>query len=480
MKLVARYLCLVAIVILTACAVQLPANESPTGIPSLWSTPPISTSETRLAQLNDWWSQFDDPLLPALIHDAQNASPQMAQALARVAEARALARQAGAARAPSANGSASIERSKQTDGLKEPAFTDGQLSIDASWELDIFGGLRHAADAAATRAQAASLQWYDARISLAAEVAQDYVNFRNCEALANVLDEESAAQDKLAELTQLKVKAGFESPANGALANAAQADVNSQRIAQHAACEVALSQLSVVSAQDVPALRPRLSSRAAQLPRPAAFQVSNVPAEVLAQRPDIAASERELRAAAYDVGVADADRYPQLTLNGSIGLNFVPDIHGNATTLPFWSIGPTLTLPLFDAGRRQAALDAARARLAQAQATHEGRLRTAVGEVEQAIIQLNSASQREADAARSVAGYREFLNATDQLWRLGGGSEIDLENARRQFLTAQSTLLDVQREHVGAWITLYKAIGGGWSGSDKVDTASNATIRTSK
>ena len=187
----------------------------------------------------------------------------------------------------------------------------------------------------------------------------------------------------------------------------------------------------------------------------------SVPAQVLSQRPDLAAAEAELAAAAFDVGAADAERYPRLSLGGSIGITTFR-AGGLSGDGPSWSFGPLFTLPLFDGGRRLAAVDAARARFDEARAGYEQRARLAVREVEEALVRLDAASRREADAVRAAQGFRDFFAAAQARWEIGTGSLIDQEDARRIALAAQAALVAVQRERVAAWVSLYRAIGGGW------------------
>jgi NodT family efflux transporter outer membrane factor (OMF) lipoprotein len=345
------------------------------------------------------------------------------------------------------------------------SVSQASLAADASWEVDLFGGIRAQAAAAEARAEQATLAWHAARISLAADVAQAYVSLRSCEAFRVVLDEDAASQRQSAGLTREKVLVGFESPANGGLADGAAADAGNRAIAQRAECDVLLQSLSVLTGQPIAALGAQLADRRAQVPQPAAFMVSTLPTQLLAQRPDIAAAERAVVAAAAEVGVAEAARYPRLTFNGSLGVAGLR-VGGVTVDGNTWGFGPALTLPLFDAGQRAANQDAALARYDEARAALDGRLRNAVGEVEEALLRLDAATRREADAQRAVQGFRDYYAAAEARWRIGAGSLIDREEARRIALNAQSALLTVQRERVTWWIALYRVLGGGWSASD--------------
>jgi outer membrane protein TolC len=183
------------------------------------------------------------------------------------------------------------------------------------------------------------------------------------------------------------------------------------------------------------------------------------------QRPDLAALERGVLAASGDVGAAQADRYPRISLAGTVS---VASARGGGTSVngTNWSIGPALSLPLFDAGRRAAAVDASQARYVEARARYEQRARDAVREVETALVRLDAATRREADAQTAADGFRRFFDAAQARFDVGAESLLDLESARRNALLAAAALVGVQRERVAAWITLYRAVGGGFTPAD--------------
>ena len=448
--------------LLAACGTPRLASQPELPLPEQWQAALPHGGDVQA--LADWWRRFDDPLLPELVAQAQVSNPTLAQAAARIGQARAGLQSAQAQRWPGVTLNAQSQRGAAAANNFNTS-TQASAAADAQWEVDLFGGTRAQVAAAQARSEQATLGWHAARVSLAAEVAQTYVSLRSCEAQRGVFDEDARSQQQSATLTREKVRVGFEAPANGALADGAAADAGNRAIAQRADCDVLLQTLGVLSGQSVAALRARLGARSGQLPQPAAFSVATLPTQLLAQRPDIAAAEREVVAAAADVGVADAARYPRLTFNGSIG---VASLRAGGATSDgsTWGFGPALSLPLFDAGQRAANRDAAMARYDEARATLDGRLRTAISEVEEALLRLDAATRREADALRAAQGFRDYYAAAEQRWRVGAGSLIEREDARRIALNAQSALLTVQRERVASWVTLYRALGGGWSAGD--------------
>lgn len=412
-------------------------------------------------RLVSWWSQFDDPLLPALIDEAQAAHPVLAQALARIQQARAGQRVAASAGWPTVGANVQAQRSSGAATGFNPV-TQTSAIADAGWEIDLFGGVRHGLEAARSRAEQAELGWHEARVSLAAEVAQTYVGLRTCEATVALYSREAESLGRSSALVQKKADIGFEAPANARLALASAAQARDRVTVQQTECGLAVKALVLLTGADERSLRERLAARTARLPQPAPFTLTTLPAATLAQRPDLAAAERELQASAADVGVAEAARWPQLTIGGNLGIGLVRT-GGSTSDAVTWGFGPNLSLPIFNRGRLQAQADAARARYDDARAAYALKLRSAVREVEEALLRLDASQRREADARTAAEGLRSFLGSTEERARLGSASVIETEEARRLTLSAEATLLALQREQVAAWISLYRAIGGGWT-----------------
>ncbi|MDB5765248.1 MAG: Outer rane component of tripartite multidrug resistance system [Collimonas fungivorans] len=445
-----------------------PATSSQAVLPQFQASLPQTAANgngTGAADLTGWWSQFDDPLVSELVAAAQASNPSLAQALARIAQARAAAGSAGSALFPSLAADASSTRSKSlsgTTGLGSASIitTNSTAAFDASWELDLFGGKRKTAEAANARVFARNADWYGAKVSLAAEVGSTLVNYRACVAIAAMLAQDLKSREQTAQLTALKVKAGFTAPADGALINGSTADARQKLVVQRTECDLDVKALVALTDIPEPALRTKLAVNE-RLPTPRGFVVESVPAQALSQRPDIAVAERELAAASAEINVAQANRYPSLSLLGSIGIGGFR-FDGSSSRSDTWSFGPSLKLPLFDAGLRRAQVDLARGRYDEAYAGYQLQVRSAAREIEEALVRLDAAARREDDAALAAKEYESYFRANDDKFKAGSGSLFELEDARRTFLSAQQTQISVQREHVTAWIALYKALGGGW------------------
>lgn len=419
-----------------------------------------------LSSLDQWWQLQGDPLLAELVAAAQAVSPTVASSRSRIEQARAARIATGAALLPSLDASASLSRGRSQQASAEgtvPVLTTAQAGLQAAWELDLAGGKRAGLDAAAQRLLGADARWHEARVSVAAETANLYDSLRACRELAGVTRLDADSRQETARLSSLSREAGFTAPATDALARASAAEARGRSVRQSAQCELDLKALVALSGLAEPDLRQKLAPAQAQRAQTAMLSIAPIPAEVLAQRPDVFSAGREVAAASADVGSAQAARYPALGLSGAIGLAGLR-AGGSSVTLDTWTIGPlALSLPLFDGGRRAANADAAQARYDEAAALYRASVRQAVREVEQALVTLQSTGARQADAQAAVDGYRAAFTGTEALYKNGLASLLQLEDARRTLLAAQINRVTLAQERQAAGVALYRALGGGWT-----------------
>lgn len=456
---------------LVGCASSLAPGAAPTGkAPPAWQAPlPHGGAATDLAR---WWGSFSDPVLPQLIESAQGASPNLATAAARIERARANRVAAGVAALPLVEAAGSVQTGRAQPRLA--TATTASLGLQAAWEIDVFGGLAAGRDAAQARLEAAQAGWHDARVSLAAEVATSYVALRGCEAQLAQARLDAASRDETARLTELSTRAGFTAPADAALARAGAAQSRSGALARQAQCEASLKGLVELTALDEPALRERLAARTAVLPQPAAIAVQALPAALLAQRHDLAEAARQVVAAAGEQRSAEARERPQVRLSGSLAGASLRS-GGVTSSGSTWALGPlVVSLPVFDGGLSAANTAAARAEYDAAVAVYQAQVRRAVREVEAALVALDSTARRQQDAEAAARDFEASLVATQARQRSGLASLFDLEAARRNAVQAQSTVVELQAERATAWITLYRALGGGWSAETPGPVAAQA------
>jgi multidrug efflux system outer membrane protein len=453
---------LVAVSLVTGCAAVGPDYKAPAAqVASGWQAPPPHRG--RLSDLAGWWAQFDDPALLRLQQAAEAESPTLARAWARIEQARATLATARAATTPGVTGQASA-----TGGQRQTTAAQGtrSLGIDASWEVDLFGRIRRNNEAAQARLQARQSDWHDARISLAAEVADHYVQYRACTLLAGAYSEELASTRQTLRATESLVRAGLNARADGDLARASAAGTADSALAQAQECTLLVKTLVNLSGLEEASVRQALG-QGDGLPRPAEFSVRQVPADVLRQRPDLASLERELASASAEIGVAEADLLPTLSLVGNLTIS---------SALTSWSFGPQLALSLLDGGARRAAIDSARASFVSAYADWRQGVRDAVTEVEQALARLDSSAARMEEAMQASSAYTSYFDAIETEWRAGTRSLLTLEEARRQALASKTSLIALQRDRVRYWIALYKAVGGNWQADLPIATPSPANL----
>jgi NodT family efflux transporter outer membrane factor (OMF) lipoprotein len=444
---------------------------------SKWYSPLPQAQTAQLAhqgsvkELSNWWQSLGDPLLVELIASAQVASPSVTAAASRIAQARSAVVNTGAASGP--NLSAAANASRGINQLNVPLASLGNVGLQASWEIDLWGGNRAAQDAAQARLAGSQAGWHEARVSVAAEVANTYLNLRTCEQLVNVAKDDVTSRTETSRLTGLLANAGFTAPANAALARASNAQSQSMLTMQRTQCDMQVKALVALTTFTEPEIRSKLTSNTVSASVfSASTAINNVaipalPAQLLAQRPDVFAAQQEVAAASGDVGSAQAAKYPRLGLNGSVGLQNIRSggVSVNGAT---WSIGPvSLTVPILDGGRSSAAVDLANANYEAAAANYKAKVRGAVREVEEALLSVQSAADRLQDAAVATEGYSAAFIASEARFKSGLGSLSDLEDTRRTALAAKTALLNLERERSAAWVALYRAVGGGWSSSTK-------------
>ena len=475
--------CVVATALLSGCAsgpAETPTRAEAATAPAAWLAP--LPHGGNASDLTTWWQQFNDPVLTEFIGHAQAVSPSVAQAASRIEQSRVSQVAASGALLPLLDAQASGSRGRQE--VTMPLTTTGSVGFQARWELDVFGAGRAARSAADQRLAGAQASWHDARVLVAAEVANRYIGLRSCLAQVRTAEADALSRTETARLTELAARAGFQAPANAALARASSAQGASLLNSQRARCDLDIKALVALTGLDELALRQRLEQQRLQVgdavwfsvPQPSQLNVTQVPGQVLAQRPDVAASEREWLARQAEVRQRQAQRLPQISLSGNIGAAR-SSVGGFSSDGTVWSLGPLqVTMPLFDGGTRRANVSAAQASLLEAGVSYRAAVRTAVREVEESLINLQSTLERETHAVTASKGFADSFKATEARYRSGLASLFELEDARRTAVQAQSALIDLQRERSLAWVSLYRALGGGWSGSDAPAPTATAPV----
>ncbi len=453
--------------LLAGCAAvgpdYVPPKLSDAGVPGQWTSgSDMAGSDKAVVNTSpafQWWAELDDPLLNQMVTEGFRTSPTLDIAVARVSQARAAYAGTRAAELPAITGDAESERSA-SDSSGKPS-TDSWLSTNASWEIDLFGAVRRGNEGAAARAAAQQATLADVRVSLAADITDAYLSFRACQSNVALSEQDVVSREATEKLTAASVTEGFTAPYQAIRSKASVAEAKTQLASTRAYCARQENLLTRLTGIPRPELMKQLAGKPTgldRLPVPRHFGVA-IPAQSLTQRPDIRAAERKVAAASADIGLAEADRYPRLTLNGSLGYE-VEGTGGGALSFGTWSFGPSLSLPIFDGGRRKANVDIAKARYDEALAEFKAKARNAIQEVEDALTRYAAAHERAENARVSANQYQQFFKTVEIRYREGASNLLELEDARRSMLDAQQTLLNVMQERLQAWVALNRATGG--------------------
>lgn len=456
---------------LAACRVGPDYRAPAASVPSSYSasdapTSVVSTTVEAPAEIAEWWRVFGDDTLEGLVTRALDENLDLAAAEARIRQARAARTIAGAARYPEVDVSASAQR---TSG---PTVSGGRATeslfrtgFDASWELDLFGGVRRGVEAADADLAATVLDREAVRVSLVAEVATTYFDLRAAQRELDAVRGNLDSQRQSVDITQQRQRAGFVGALDVTNARA-QVALTTARIPS---LETQIAQdvhaLSALLAREPGALRDELTTTAA-LPNVPNQVAIGVPSDLIRRRPDIRRAEADLHAATARIGVATADLYPRVVLGASVGASGDRGEDALAWKNRFLSIGPTLSWPLFDAGRRRAGVELQEALSDEAFVRWRASVVLAMQEVEDALVAYAKEQERRAALAESLRIDVEAVDLSTQLYTAGRTDFLNVLSAQRSRLEAEEALAQSDRNVLTNLVAVYKALGGGWEADD--------------
>jgi NodT family efflux transporter outer membrane factor (OMF) lipoprotein len=437
----------------------------------------------------DWWSVFNDAELVSLENRVATANLDVKSATVRLAESRAQRRITAASEFPQVNGDASYQRERPSEkgvfnllsggaggggssaggmtgfpaggigGLK--AFDLYQYGLDASWELDLWGRVRRSIEAADASIDASAEARRSILISVLAEVALDYIQLRGVQTQLQISRENLAtAQDSLA-LTQKRAADGLTSQLD--VANAA-AQVATTRAAipqlQQQEAQV-INQLGFLLGEPPGALADELATAQPIPPVPPRVPLG-LPSELARRRPDIRQAEAQLHAQTAQIGVAVASFYPSVTLNGSLDLQAIRFADLGSWAARTYSLGPSISIPLFEGGRLKGNLALTKAEQQEAAIGYQRTVLNAWQEVDNALIAYRAEQRRRDDAARAVAENRRALDLAREQYRQGLIPFLQVLTDEQQLLAAEQQDAQSTTTVSTNLVSLYKALGGGW------------------
>jgi NodT family efflux transporter outer membrane factor (OMF) lipoprotein len=445
-------------------------------VPAAWDGSAPRQDEGGEEVLAAWWSAFGDPQLTSFVTRAVAGNLDVRTALSRVREARASMRAARAPLRPSVDASASA-RASGTGGEAGLSGTSQQysLGLDASWELDVFGGIQSGVDAATATADARRADLQDVLVSLVAEVALDYIDVRSTQQRLEIGRSNVSLQEQTLDLTRLRQQAGLGTDLEVQQALANVETTRAQIASLEAQLERTVHALSVLVGLAPRALAAELSAPGPIPAAPLTLAVG-VPADVIRRRPDVRGAERQLAAQAAQVNVARADLYPTFRLAGSIGLESLSIAKVLLPGASFWSVSPSVNTRLFNRAQLRANLAVQIERQTQAAVTYESRVLGALQDVEDSLTSLVHEDVRRGHLSAAANAAQQAADLSLQLYTAGLRDFRDVLDNQRSLVTLQDSLVTSTAAVSTDLVRLYKALGGGWS-TETMVSSSTASSR---
>lgn len=429
----------------------------------------VSTSHSSVID-ESWWQQFDDPLLTTLVQETATRNLDIAEASARVREARALLEAAKGGRLPEGALTASVMRNRLSEEGQLPIedipgferdFTLFDAGFDASWEMDLWGRASNNIRARANDLAEKQEQERAVLLSVIAETAAAYIDLRSAEASASAIAAQANALQEKLRLSQLRSQSG-EAPKSETVQIAVQAEEAAAQLPPVlATARVAAYRLALLTGRNPAQLLGRVQNTGGLPDLPAAIS-AGTPSEVLRRRPDIRAAEYRLAAATARVGVATADLYPRFSLLGSIGQQSRDAeglVSGNSTR---FSIGPSLSWPVFQMGTIRAQIRAADARSEAAAINYERTILTALNESETALTRYARSFDRVKRTEAALANALQSESLAHKRYAAGEDNRLALMDAVAATARSRSSLAIAKTDALRQAIAAYKSLGGGW------------------
>jgi len=412
-----------------------------------------------------WWDVFGDARLNRLEGRLSAGNPTLAEAEARVREARAVVQRDRAEYFPLVTANASATRSRaganSRGGATTGTLTDYALGVGASWEPDLWGRIRASVAAGGASAQASAGDLENARLSLSSELAVDYFQSRSLDAELDLFDQTIEAYQRAATLTRNQYDAGIVSRADVEQADTQLASAQAQAI------DVRLQRAQLEHAIAVLIGEPPAALSLASLPLEGEPPVvpAEVPSRTLERRPDVAAAERRVAAANAQIGVASSAFFPSVTLGGEVGFQATRLQQWLSWPTAVWSVGPALAMTLFDGGARRAAKTQAVAGYDEMVGAYRQTVLSAFQDVEDNLVAERLLAEEAGRQAAAVAAAHRSLEISLNQYRAGLVSYLQVATQQTALLTNQRAAVSLTGRRFIAAVQLVRALGGGWEGN---------------
>ena len=452
---------------ISGCMVGPDFTRPEPAVPDTWvDANAESTTQPTVAEaaLQEWWAFFNDAKLTAFVQEAFQSNLDLQIATTRIRQARASRGIAVSGIGPTVDTSGSFRRSQAASGgsgMKSPTVNNYLAGFDAGWEIDIFGGVRRGIEAADAQLQATVENRRDILVTLAAEVARNYIELSTYQHRLAITRKNLEAQKHSAELTRKRFEGGFVSGLDVANADAQVATTEAQVPLLESAARQTIYALSVLVGREPGALVSDLSETVAMPLVPPAAPIG-VPSDLLRRRPDILLAEADIHAATANIGVAKADLYPRVTINASIGWH--ADNSGDLlnSLSRFWSFGPSVSWNLFQTGGTLSNIELRKALQDESIIAYRQTVLTAIQEVENALIASTKEQEHYKSLQAAVVANRKAVDLATRLYTEGHTDFLNVLSAQRSLYFSEDALVQSTQALAVEMIALYKALGGGW------------------
>ena len=439
-------------------------------VPAKFSAQPADQAGQALRDqdLAQWWGIFNDPVLLSLEKRALAANLDLKLAMARLRQARASRGIAAGGLGPELDATGSYQRSRSSENTTKTSTSQAgqvynlyQAGFDASWEIDIFGGLRRNLEAADADLLSAEQARRQVMVSLTAEVARNYLELRTLQQRIVIARTNLATQRHTARLTRQRQEVGFVSGLDTANAEA-QASTTAARIPPlEASARQTIHALGVLLGQEPAALLPQLTP-SEPIPASPPTVPTGLPSDLLTRRPDIRQAEAKLHAATARVGVATADLFPRFMLTGSAGYQSTSFDSWPNWGSRFWSIGPSISWPIFASGRIKANIELKDAQAEEALLLYRQTVLNSLREVEDALVASTLEQSHRRELATAVAANQKALKLSTLLYTEGQVEFLNVLQAQGALYATEDALVSSNGAVGTNLVALYKALGGGW------------------
>jgi NodT family efflux transporter outer membrane factor (OMF) lipoprotein len=423
-----------------------------------------------------WWAKFRDPVLMRLEQQAVAANLDLQTATIKIAESRFQRGVAASAALPTLNGNATYTRellsqngivslaksfSSSSQPFTVPPISIYQPTFDAAWELDIWGHVRRQIEAADAQIQLTEEQRRDVLVTLLAEVARDYIELRGVQNQLSIAMDNLKSATEIMELTRTRTEKGLVTGLDVENASAEVESIKAQIPQLRTQETLQINALSLLLNEPPGALQSELA-RAKPIPPAPAHVPLGIPSELARRRPDIRQAEAQLHAATADIGVAVAEFYPSVKLNGSVGFNAL-DLKNlwKGSSLQY-TFGPSISLPIFEGGRLKSTLELREAQQQEAAIGYQKAVLQAWHDVVNALVSFHNEQERRARLKAQVDHLVQVLSLSRSRYSDGVTEFLTVLDAERNLFAAQQQYSTSSTSISTDLVQLYKALGGGW------------------